>query len=370
MEETKDPMYYNYAVKQFLVKDNTEFGDINEYSQICLCIYKINKSGKAPFLEFLLVNNGFNLLNLPILPINIFVRDKLVSYSKVFISGILEVDNFEDLGKNIEFDGFYEFNKNLYMFFDITNCNINIDETYSYSPVRFSLTDEILNHKNVCNIPISSDTYNFFKDNLSISFLFDKNEDTYEIPIVGYVGKKTPQQLNFTYMFGESPKDKLSMFGSKYYFTDFKNAVRNGGWSNDYKPEYLYNKLITDNENGRYIKGGLVRFALFMGNTKYIENSLDSSNDESEIKKNRINDTTINQKYEMLTLRITDYDAIWTKTHDSLYLGNVELDDGSFIQEYPIIVTKDYNQQVPLSSHFINKNIGDKFNSCYDYTIL
>ena len=72
-----------------------------------------------------------------------------------------------------------------------------------------------------------------------------------------------------------------------------------------------------------------------------------------------------------MTLRISDYDANWTKTYDSLYLGNVELDDGTFIQESPIIVTKDYNQQVPLSCHFINKNnLGDKFNSCYDYTIV
>jgi hypothetical protein len=172
-------------------------------------------------------------------------------------------------------------------------------------------------------------------------------------------------------MFGESPQDKLAMFGPKYYFTDFNNAVRQGGWSNDYRPEYLYDKLITDNENGRYSKGGLVRFALFMGKTKYVENSLHDPNDESDIKKNRLNDSTINQKYEILTLRISDHDGIWTKTYDSLYLGNIELDDGSFIQEYPIIVTKDYNQQLCLSAHYINKNnLGDKFNPCYDYTIV
>jgi hypothetical protein len=374
MENCKNnnSMYYNYAIKNILIKDKNMLNEIGEYLQIYLCIYRINTSGKVPFLEYLLSNNGYNLLTLPNLQVfNVFNKDNIISYSKIFLSGLLQVENFEELNKNIDIDGFYEYNENLYIFFDITNCDFNINDTYLSSPVRFALIDEIINHKNVCNIPINNDTSNFFIINESLNFIFDENNETYEIPIVGFVGKKTPEKINFTYIFGESPKDKLSMFGSNYYFTDFKNAIREGGWSNNYKPEYLYDKLITDNENGRYMKGGLVRFALFMGKTKYIENNENLPNDESFIKKDRLNDTNLNQKYEILTLRISDHDSSWKKSFDSLYLGNIELDDGSFIQEYPVIVTSDYNQQLCLSYHYINKNkLGEKFYSNDDYTIV
>ena len=79
-------------------------------------------------------------------------------------------------------------------------------------------------------------------------------------------------------------------------------------------------------------------------------------NDESNIKKERLNDLSLDQKYEILTLRISDHDGTWSKSYDSAYLGNIELDDGSFIKEAPMIVLREYNQQIPLSYHFINKN--------------
>jgi len=126
----------------------------------------------------------------------------------------------------------------------------------------------------------------------------------------------------------------------------------------------MNNKLITEDENGKYIKGGIVRFALFTGSTKYVENMPNDPIDESDIKKQRINDESLDQNLEIQTLRVSDHDGIWARTYDSVYLGNIELDDGSFIEEAPIIVLKDYNQQIPLSYHYIDKSsLGDKYDS-------
>ena len=95
-------------------------------------------------------------------------------------------------------------------------------------------------------------------------------------------------------------------------------------------------------------------------------------NDDSEIKKQRLNDSSLKHNCEIQTLRISDHDGIWTKTYDSVYLGNIELDDGSFIEETPLIVLKDYKQQIPLSFHFINKSsIGNKYDSTnHSYRII
>lgn len=359
----QEPVYYNYGVKKFLIKDINLFADTDEYSSIILCVYKVNTTGKFPFLQFLLSNDIYDRLILPNLPIyNSFNKSNLISYSKVFLSSILQVINFEDFNSNVSFDGFYEFGKNLYLFFDVTNCQYNLDETYSSSKIRFALTDEITNHRSLCNIEIDSSTTNFFLKNDSINYLYDKENEAYEIPIVGFVGSPTPEKINFTSMFGISPKDRTAILGPYYYFTDFFNAIREGGWSNDYQPETMFNKKITDNDNGRYIKGGIVRFALFTGRTKYVENMPNDDIDESETKKFRLEDKNLDNRSEILTLRITDYDGNWAKKYDSVYLGNIELDDGSQLKDTPIFAIKDYNQQIPLTSHYIDKTkLGNKF---------
>lgn len=365
-----NPLYYNYGIKHILINDIDDFEYKDEYDNILLCIYKVNTSTTIPFLEYLLANNGYELLSLPKLPVyTLFNKDSLVPYSKVFLSGILQSE-FQKFSELLEFDGFYEFNNNLYLFFDVTNCGINIDEVYLSSRIRFVLIDEIINHRNICNIPIDNSTTNFFLCNESLIYLYDKNNEAYEIPIVGFTGKPTEINMKFCSMFGETPKDKNGIMGPYYYFTNFKNAIRKGGWSQDYKMEKMYDNIITD-ENGKYIKGGIVRFALFTGSTKYIENAPNDPIDDSLIKKARMEDENMNQKFEMLTIRISDHDGIWTKTYDSVYLGNLELDDGSILEDAPMIVLKNYEQQVPLSLHYINKqNLDLKYDSNKNYNIL
>ena len=92
---SNNSLYYNYPIKQILVKDSNAFSDIDEYINIFLCVYKINSSGKLPFLQFLLSNNGYDSLTLPILPVySSFTSNNLISYAKVFLSGILQVEHF------------------------------------------------------------------------------------------------------------------------------------------------------------------------------------------------------------------------------------------------------------------------------------
>jgi hypothetical protein len=57
---------------------------------------------------------------------------------------------------------------------------------------------------------------------------------------------------------------------------------------------------------------------------------------------------------ERLTMRISDHDGNWVQNYDSVYLGEVELDNGILLDR-PILVVKEYKQQIPLSYHFIDK---------------
>jgi len=274
---------------------------------------------------------------------------------------------FKTFSDNISFDGFYEYSDDLYLFFDITKCNIHISEVYKSSPFRLGLIDEIVNHKNICSIKIYNNTSQFFIKNEFICYLNDENNKPYEIPMVGFVGKQTEQKINFVMVFGESAKDKLAILGPYFYFTDFNHAIRYGAWSSDYNLKKEYDNIITD-DNGKYIKGGVIRFALFMGKTKYIENAPNDDIDDSEIKKQRIQNNELYRNKEIQTLRISDHDGVWSKTYDSVYLGNIELDNGTFLEDAPMFVIKSYQQQIPLTYHFIDKtNLGDKYEENTDF---
>jgi len=332
--------YYNYKIKERLNKDIEEINRTEKYISIILCVYSVNSEGKSPFLQYLLINNGYDFLTLPKLPIyTSFKSDEIIPYSNVYLSGMLKNNQYEQFSRDIAFDGFYEYNDDLYLFFDITKCALYINQT---NHITFGLMDEILNHKKVCDIDIDNNTTSFFIKHEIMIYLYDKHNQPYDIPIVGFTGHTSLSKMNFTFIFGENANDKSGKFGPYFYFTNYHNSIQ---------------QIKND-------KGGIVRFALFMGQTKYIENAPNDPIDESVIKKQRLEDDTIERKKEILTLRITDHDGLWSNNYDSVYLGNVELDDGSMLNDLPIIVVKNVKDQIPLSCHpyETNKRENNKYN--------
>ena len=320
---------YEYKGLYKLEKNFDNILNSNKIDNFYICSYRVNNNNLYPFLDFLLKNDlNTNMLSFPSLNPE---GSSSSIISKITNLLFLIYSNIE-LDDKYEYKGSYYYNNNIYLFFDFTNCKLNINSIYKKSNIWAALVDEIINKKNVCNIKINSDITNFFNKNIDFIILEDKNKKMYEIPSVTYVGKKE-EKLSFTYIFGMSKPDNNLLFGNYYYFTDFKNAI---------------NQFIEGN------KKGIVRFALFTGVTKVILNNITDLIDESDIKREIINSS--NNLYENLTLRITDYDGTWAEKHDSVYIGEVELDNGEKMQNTPIYVVKKYEQQIPLSYHYIDPN--------------
>lgn len=303
----------------------------DKIKKIFICSYIVNNSDLYPFLNFLLKNDfETNELIFPSLisnDISLDIISKISKKMKSLFYNTLSDDKFE-------YKGFYYYKNNIYLFFDFTNCKLIINNTYKNSIIWSILIDEIINTKNVCNIKINSDVSNFFNENPNFIFLKDTNKKNYEIPSVVYVGKEF-SKLNLTYIFGISKPDNNFLFGPYYYFTDFKNAIK---------------QCIEKN----IIKGGIVRFALFTGSTKVILNNIMDPIDKSRIKRELTSKP--NNLYENLTLRISDYDGKWTEKYNSVYVGDIELDNGEKMKNTPIYVVKQYEQQIPLSFHYIDSN--------------
>lgn len=327
--------YYNYMGKSHLSLDYKH--EITRYNDVNIVSYKINNNSVHPFIQFLFGKSEFTSeLSFPKIPIFKNLNDnELIDYTKVCLFGFLMLENYETFNESVIFDGFYEYKNSLYLFFDITKLNIQLYDIYKNSFLWFGLIDEILNYKHICNIKINNDNTQMFKENQDFCFLVDEKDSIYELPVVGFVAK-SEKKLNYTYIFGETKGNKNDLLGPYYYFTDFFNAYEEASKLEEHS------------------KPGIVRFAVFTGNVKYIENCLNDPIDDSEIKKQRLQDPNIDQRLERMTMRITDYDGNWCDKYDSVYLGNLELDDGTFLNKQTIVV-REYQQQIPLSYHFIDK---------------
>jgi hypothetical protein len=340
-----EPKYYNYKAKEHL---NLYFDeDITTFNNVYISAYNVNVSSLEPFLNFLLIKSKMSdKLKFPEVPIfKHFQSNELINYSKIFLFGLFKLNDFEKFIDLIIFNGFYKFENDLYLFFDITKCTIQLNNIYSNSTTWFALIDEIVNHKNVCNIKLENKVTNLFLSNDNFCFLVDSNDNSYEIPVVSFIGT-TNEKVNFKYVFGESSQNKNAILGPYFYFTNFVNSFTCQNHNFQENNEYKFNDCI-------------IRFALFTGKVKYIENNLNDPNDESEIKKQRLEDEINDQNIERLTIRITDHDGLWSRDFNSVYLGQTELDNGMYLKNTPIFVVKEYEQQCPLSYHYINKKTLD-----------
>lgn len=354
---------YNYVIKRALVQ---QCEDINRYHHIhCVC-YSVNTTSISPFLQFLLSNSHSEELQFPSLSIvSSITESNVVDYIKVYLSGLLKADDFETFSSSLIVDGFFMENDALYIFIDMTNSPTHLSETYIHdpelrSPVRYGLLDEIIERRHVCGIPVSTATTGFFLTHVLATQLYNVRLDkTYETPIVAYVGKTIPGQLNFVSVFGENAKNRSGMMGPYYYFTDFANAFRQGGWC---YPENKFGQLMTTAQPEKCLKGGVVRFALFMGATKYVENLPNDPVDSSATKQARLLDPQLNPVYELSTIKISDHDGQWSHQFDSVYVGRLEVERGLYVEDSPMYVIKDVRYQIPLSYHMIDvRTLGETF---------
>ena len=348
---------YNYKINH-LLNDNIDIIlESNSYNKIYICCYQvINKSGTVcPFLQYYLINDVLNeklvFPNLNLVNINLN-NNKLIEIAKEYM--FLLLNNYNNFNDDMEYSGAMYYNNDIYLIFDLSKCKIQIDFLIKNSKIWLCLLHEIVNQKSVCNINISNRVTDFFVNNSDLVFLYDNDDNIYETPTVCYVGKNW-NRLNFTHTFGVSKSDNKTILGPYYYFTNFNNAVEQCDYSDKYE------------------KMGVIRFAVFTGVIKIITNLESNPNDESNVKKEMLNDPALDNKYEALTSRISDHDGKWTEKYDSAYIGySIELDDGTKLKENCLTVVKNYEQQLPLTCQYVNKNsvMLSIQNNCKNYSIM
>jgi hypothetical protein len=378
MDNDDEKVFFTYDALQLLITDENEIMSIlqDSFEEIVLVPFKINLDGSQPFNTFMLINDIVrNKLCFPLLDtsgLNIKLLNEynlFISIVKCYLFSLILTSNYEMYDSNIEIKGVYLYEHKIYLFIDLTNFDIKDNLMHLHAPRWFALIDEIVNKKHICNIIIEENVTNFFLNNSDFLYLIDSQKKQIEVPTVVYSGTHE-KNLYFTYLFGKIKDEANSIFGSSFYFTDYNNAIRQGGWSKNYKREYRHGVEITQNEQGKYIKGGIIRYAIFLGNCLIKENMPNDSVDESELKILRLKNGD-NYNYEKMTLRISDHDAKWKTDYDSVFVGNIDLDDGQILMDTPIYAIKEIENQVSLSYHIINRQfLKDIYYKNEEYHIL
>jgi len=355
---------YNYLIEDNLYNINELF-ILNEYTTInCIC-YHITSDSKYPFIQFMLEKQSYYnsdlLSNEFVLPSIIIMKN--FDIVKMLIHKISQ--NLLSIGCKIEminnniFKGFKnDDNGNIYAFFDISAINIKYLYLSKNDEIWFSILTEIINVKSICNIPINNQVTQLFINLPELGILHNSVDNTmYPLPDVVYSGSEY-KKTEFYSIFGIPKTKPYESCGKYFYFYRlFEQAVKEGGWvpqggdavidlNNKNDTHDKSNTLIINlnNKYGKYMNGGINRYALFLEN---YENYIETSDE----------------------LTIID-DDIETKYNENKCII-LQFMNSNIVK--PDILVKEYESFQPLSYHKLNMSLlGDKFdiNKKYDYNVI
>jgi len=346
-----DCSVFDYPIKDIVNDDFTQIS--TSYKKITVCPYFIttckNRYGvETPFIQYLLYKypeKDKKIGNLLVFPfINVKTNVTVKTVANKLLKSIIKI--------KIVPDGFIQTDDTVFVFYDLSS----VDE-YSTIPraeqqwlklikesstLWWVLMDEICNHRKSLNFPIHKSVTTLFYKYPILIYLKNKTK-IIDIPIVAYYGNYY-KFLPVVSSLGQKPTTWPDLeFGPYFYFTSYIGSFRYAGWTTNYRQRKVYDKEVA-NENGKLVKGGIIRFALFMKSTRVL---LDTKN-------SKISKYTHNKNE-------------WSKNYNSLYFGRVPRINGSVWHMNPRYVVKTFGQKMPLSMHLVDmSSLKDTWDPLYN----
>lgn len=323
-----------YPIDKILRKDYSHI-EINNDLKIFICIYKINNAAFKPFLQYLLwkyPKSKKEYTDLVVFPFVKYHKDK--TPKQLADSTVKKITN-----KNLDSKGFIIENNHVYFFFHDTSIADNLKILKRNNQQWWVTIDEICNHRNILKFPIHQTVFNVFFKHPKLIHLINEKNLPIEVPTVAYYGGYT-KLLPLTAVFG-ARKLRSALYGPFYYFGDYNSALRYAGWSTSYNPWKIDNKYITDME-GKWKTGGIIRFILFLGNTKVLTNHVDDLSN------------THNSKSHKILANLIDRNSNWSEKYDSLCVGRAPLSNNYVFRQSTQFIVKKFKQQHSLSIHIVD----------------
>ena len=123
----KNGLHFKYCALEYLVKNIPE---LEEHQCVNICPYIVNQTGKYPFLQFILKNNVLSFSSV----LTFFSFNYKKNKHNVLEECEEKIQEFMMLYSNdknlYKYNGYTIINDEVYMFFDFSNYNIQIQELY------------------------------------------------------------------------------------------------------------------------------------------------------------------------------------------------------------------------------------------------
>lgn len=346
--------YYTYDIHKHLKMDFHNLSPKKD-THINICCFKIiksrpNKITQYPFLQYLLYKypkNTPQIGNVCIFPFELYKSGNILDISKKMVKTLFDTTYSPE--------GYIKNKNGIFIFYNIEFKSVIIlpeilnDNKHNYV---WSLMDEICNQKKYITFNIHKSVTNLFLHNTKLIYLKDKQKLCIDIPSVAYIGE-SQELLNYIATMGIKAS-AVRLFGAYYYFNTFEKAMRYAGWSSNYEKREIFNKSITD-ENGQYTQGGVVRFAIFLGNYRVV---LNRKTDPILPYVKLLEE--VNKPTKKIINKHNKGKGKWADVYDSIIISNFEniKRHGYFISKTNYVLKK-FNSFTSLSIHLVdNKTLG------------
>ena len=297
-----------------------------------ICVFQIKYLGKSPFLLYNLFKNN-QVLTWPTMNIQKVNMENIIDKVK---------KNFDAPEMVVTYEGYYDNNDAKQLWFRYSDNTTEATLCKYHDNYIWCLCSEIVNDQKYLTFNIDQNVVQFFIKNPDFLYIKNNLGNLYETPVVAYYGN-SKNNIAYTATFGRT-KSAHRRYGSHYYFRRYEEAIKYAVWTMDNKPKMVFNKSLTINNEGKYERGGLVRFVLFLKHTKVF---LDTEDD--------IEKKTTTTLIDNSTKKSRDVDDDWTSMFDSVMNGAMTQNiAGQTKNIAPVLVVKKYEQQMPLTYYYVN----------------
>lgn len=297
--------HYNYAL------EDTEECMSNEYRMVGDTELDIRSSSIQSGIGYVLC---FEIINTSKKP---FLRYRVEKNKQTLDFETIQLDKgIHPNIKNAKYMGLYEYKDKQYCFFLKQEREYVVSEISSNDKHFYLMIHDIVNLKMHFGFTVANTVTEFFIKNEQFIFLEDENNRLIETPMTGYIGDFY-RKISIMAGLGMSRSGPYALLGPYYYFGSYDRSLRYAAITMNENPLEIMGEKLTVEDTPVYTKGGIVKYALFMGSTKVMLNV---------------------PSFESEKVRTT-----WTDQFDS-----VVQPERAIYHRDPQFVVKSYDQQLPL----------------------
>jgi len=332
--QNQNQNHYTYLFKNSTIIDakiQDIFDDPNN-SKIKIVAYHITKNNKYPFIQILLQNHS-SLLHLPEIDVGEHVTDDEKTLEDIILNHMnsLLLFNYYDRYQptQLSYNGiFTDYTEQIYALVDVSCIDITNLFFSEQDNIILGLPTEIINHKNILNIPIHSNVVDLFVSMPELFVLHQTNnlKIPFLLPDVAYGHPDLIKRVSTNSIIGMRPAQYYNSCGAYYFFyKTLQGALKHMPIQN--KQDKQQDKKDNTNKNENQM--GINRYAIFPENYSIYIETKDA-------------------------LSLTDNDIYGKYDYSKCIYIEFIVDNLEYINEdslKPNILIKDFDNYFPLSYH-------------------